>query len=96
MKLNRVKIPQTHKLKILPKYFKAVARGTKHFEIRKNDRDYNVGDQIELKEHDGEIYTGNVIKGEITFVTDFEQREGYIVFSFRKWAIVNSKSWLDR
>ena len=67
MKLNRVKIPQTHKLKIRPKYFQAAAIGIKHFEIRKNYRDYKVGDQIELKEHDGSIFTGNNIKGEICY-----------------------------
>lgn len=96
MKLNKVKIAQTHKLKILPEFFKAAARGVKHFEIRKNDRDYKVGDQIELKEHDGEMFTGNVIKGEITYITDFEQQEGYIVFGFKKWTIINGQSWVDR
>ncbi len=40
----------THELKIQPKYFNAVLMGTKNFEIRKNDRDYHVGDRLWLRE----------------------------------------------
>ena len=32
-----------HDLKILPQYFEAVIKGRKKFELRKNDRDFNVG-----------------------------------------------------
>lgn len=41
-----------HELKILPEYFKAQKAGKKNFEIRKNDRDYKVGDKLVLKEYD--------------------------------------------
>ncbi len=37
-----------HQLKIWPEYFEAVQRGSKRFEIRKNDRDYQVGDILIL------------------------------------------------
>lgn len=40
-----------HKLKIRPKFFKAVISGEKTFEIRRNDRNFKVGDRIELKEY---------------------------------------------
>lgn len=43
-----------HKLKLLPEYFDAVANGIKTFEIRKNDRDYKVGDTLHLYEFDPE------------------------------------------
>ncbi|MEG0259568.1 MAG: DUF3850 domain-containing protein [Lysinibacillus sp.] len=36
----------THDLKILPEYLEAVVSGKKTFEIRKNDRDFQVGDRI--------------------------------------------------
>ena len=36
----------THRLKIFVKYADAIMSGAKTFEIRKNDRDYEVGDKI--------------------------------------------------
>ncbi|WP_331384989.1 DUF3850 domain-containing protein [Bacillus badius] len=41
-----------HELKIYPQYFKAVVSGKKSFEIRKNDRDFKVGDTLLLHEFD--------------------------------------------
>lgn len=36
----------THRLKVFIKYADAIMNGTKTFEIRKNDRGYEVGDKI--------------------------------------------------
>lgn len=36
--------PITHDLKIYPEFFSAVCTGVKRAELRKNDRDYRVGD----------------------------------------------------
>lgn len=36
----------THTLKIYKKYADAIVNGTKTFEIRKNDRNFKVGDKI--------------------------------------------------
>lgn len=36
----------THRLKVLIKYADAIINGTKTFEVRKNDRGYEVGDKI--------------------------------------------------
>lgn len=38
-----------HELKLDIKYFDEVKNGNKCFEIRKNDRDYQIGDVLELK-----------------------------------------------
>ena len=39
-----------HELKILPQYFQAVKSGEKTFELRKDDRGFQVGDILMLKE----------------------------------------------
>ncbi|MCV6612877.1 MAG: DUF3850 domain-containing protein [Amphritea sp.] len=45
-----------HELKTDPAVFDAVMNGTKTFEIRKNDRDFQVGDELVLRQtkHTGE------------------------------------------
>ncbi|MHC5278921.1 DUF3850 domain-containing protein [Listeria kieliensis] len=81
---------KTHELKILPLYFKEARSGNKYFEIRKNDRDYHIGDYVILNEFDGENYTGRKILGKITFITDFEQQDGYIVFGWQRAGLMES------
>lgn len=73
-----------HELKILPEYFEAVTSGRKQFEIRKNDRDYKVGDQLILKEWSQDNYTGDSYKAEITYITDYMQKNGYVVIGIKR------------
>ena len=40
----------THHVKITPIHYEEIASGRKNFEIRLNDRDYKVGDIVELQE----------------------------------------------
>lgn len=49
-----------HKLKIKDKYYQDLIRGRKLFELRKNDRDYKVGDLIHFVGINGEEYNYNV------------------------------------
>lgn len=51
-----------HYLKCWPSYFEANMMGDKTFEIRKNDRDFKVGDVIELRHYDpsGATTTGQM------------------------------------
>ena len=74
-----------HKLKIYPEYFTQVCNGRKSFEIRKNDRNFQVGDLLVLQEYCPIIqdYTGREVKKEVTYITDFEQRDGYVVMSIK-------------
>ena len=58
-----------HELKTLPEYFDPVFMGKKNFEIRQNDRDYKVGDYVELQEHDlNKGYTGRKLSRQITYI----------------------------
>lgn len=74
---------KTHELKILPEYFKAVVSGIKRFEIRKNDRGYNVGDILRLNEYENGKYTGNVHVVEITYITDYAQQDNFVVLGIK-------------
>jgi len=54
----------THELKIWPQYYCRVADGSKTFEVRKNDRGFQPGDTVILKEWDPE-YTDNSLNAGI-------------------------------
>jgi len=68
-----------HELKIKPEYFAAIYFGEKTFEIRNNaDRNFQVGDTLLLKAWDGE-FTGDFVEKVVSYITDFEQKPGYVV-----------------
>jgi hypothetical protein len=60
----------THELKCWPAYFDAVADGIKKVEVRRNDRNYQAGDALVLKEWcpNCERYTGGAIYAEISHI----------------------------
>ena len=72
-----------HELKILPTYFTDVTIGQKPFELRKDDRDYNVGDTIKLKEWDGVKYTGRFFFRTISYLLrncpEYGLKEGFVI-----------------
>lgn len=72
-----------HELKTWPEYFNAVVDGTKNFEVRKNDRNFQIGDMLVLKEWDQlrESYTGSQVCGKVTYILINPQfvKEGYII-----------------
>ncbi len=63
-------INATHRLKIWPEYFSPVVFGTKNFEVRKNDRNYQVGDILVLQEYRKDIleYTGRICVKQVTYI----------------------------
>ncbi len=72
----------THELKCWPEFFKAMASLDKLFEIRKNDRDFKIGDILYLREWDPSqaVYTGAALTRRVTYLTDFPSamKDGYI------------------
>ena len=78
-----------HQLKILPKYFAAVMAGNKKFELRKDDRDYKVGDDVVLSEYDLENkrLTGARKIVEITYVLrncpEYGLQDGFCIFGWK-------------
>ena len=75
----------THMLKILPDYFDEIIQSRKRFEIRKNDRQYLMGDYLILKEYNAmrKGYTGRMATCKVTYILrDFEGlKEGYVAMS---------------
>ncbi|UDM44338.1 DUF3850 domain-containing protein [Enterococcus faecalis] len=74
-----VKGAMIHELKIKPEYFKAVESGMKKFEIRKNDRDYNLHDLLILQEYKNGKFTGNKCSVIVTYITDYAQKADFVV-----------------
>lgn len=65
---------RTHTLKILPSFYSAIIDGSKTFEVRENDRDFAVGDKLELAEFEpsgslgGGVFTGREAHCLVTYV----------------------------
>lgn len=76
---------KTHELKVWIEFFCPLYHGRKTFEIRKNDRDFEVGDTLILKEYDPQasVYVGGEVIAEVTYVTDFMQAQGYVVLGIK-------------
>lgn len=74
-----------HELKILPEYFVAVRDGIKRFEVRKDDRPFEVGDILCLHEINCGVLTGRTIKAEVTYVLRHPDycKEGYCILSIK-------------
>ncbi|HAU4359835.1 DUF3850 domain-containing protein [Klebsiella oxytoca] len=82
--------PITHDLKIYPEFFSAVCTGVKRAELRKNDRDYRVGDTLHLLETPrGSCHsTGEFINATITHIADVgEWMPGYVLLSIEREAM---------
>ena len=59
-----------HELKIWPEYFEAKIKGVKPWEYRLNDRNFQVGDRLDLKEYDPikNEYTGRSIIVNVEYI----------------------------
>ena len=75
------------KKKILSKYFKAVRAREKHFEIRKDEDNIQIGDLIVLEEWDDFYgYSGQVVRRYVKYVLrnapEFGLKEGYCIIGW--------------
>lgn len=69
--MNTEPDPNTHTLKSWPSLFEEAAVGRKKFELRRNDRNFEIGDILLLREFepDTETYTGREKRFKVTYIT---------------------------
>lgn len=77
-----------HELKTWNPYFEHVRLGFKTFELRKNDRDYKMSDEVLLREWDPktEEYTGRILHRYISYILNdpkFGLQEGYVILGLK-------------
>ena len=76
-----------HILKTWPEPFEAVICGIKKFEYRRNDRDYQAGDILHLREYlpAEASYTERRATVRVTYILSvgFGLPDGYVIMSFR-------------
>ena len=80
--------PPIHELKTWPEYFQEVFISHKMFEVRKCDRDFQLGDILILKEWNPvtEDYTGRKLARTVTYILhgpQFGIEDGYCVMSIQ-------------
>ena len=82
-----VRSPKTHELKTWLTFFDAVLSGIKLFELRWNDRDYRVGDELHLREYDPDAgYTGRYVRARVVYMIRgpiLGLAEGWVVMSIQ-------------
>lgn len=76
-----------HRLKTINPYFELLWSGQKSFELRKNDRDFKVGDVIVLEEYDLKNgYTGRVVHKTISYILErcpqYGLQNGYCIIGW--------------
>ncbi|MDY5700901.1 MAG: DUF3850 domain-containing protein [Lachnospiraceae bacterium] len=76
---------KTVRKKILPEYFNAVQEYRKNFELRKDEDNIQIGDELILEEWDGE-YTGNYTWRKVTYilrnVPEYGLKDGYCIIGW--------------
>lgn len=76
-----------HSLKTWPKFFYAITNDDKCFEYRRDDRDFQVGDVLLLREWDDNQYTGSIAVRHITHILRNAEHIGlpkdYCVIGFK-------------
>ena len=86
-----------HEIKCRNEYFEEVICGNKNFSVRRNDRDYVVGDVLAVNEitidHDddkaGTVYTGRCCLVKVTYILDDPTfcKDGFVTLAFQPLSI---------
>lgn len=74
-----------HVLKIKKSFYEAKVAGDKMFEIRVDDRDFEVGDTVSYETVQDGYWWPAEGKWEITFISTFEQKNNFVVFGEKEY-----------
>jgi len=78
----------THELKVIPRFWAKLEMGDLTFQLRRNDRDYRVGDILRLKEYSHDYgFTGSTLVFDVTYILLPEDMPGIE----RGWCILGVK-----
>lgn len=68
----------THALKTWPEFYGSIVDGSKPFELRKNDRNFQLGDRLLIQEYDPvtKQYTGKECEKRIGYILRGAERFG--------------------
>jgi len=80
-----------HELKCRTQHYNPLISGDKTFETRQNDRDFQVGDCIHMREYEKFItvndqhmdYTGRSLMLKIHYICDYDQKLNNVILAVR-------------
>lgn len=79
--------PRVHQLKVECEFYTPLSMHLKNFEVRKNDRDFQVNDILILREWSAarEAYTGLWLYAQISYILDDPRycKEGYVILGLK-------------
>lgn len=77
-----------HDLKTWPDYFAGILTGAKNFEIRKDDRGFEIGDELLLREWDPntKVYSGRCARRQIKYIASHFLPDGLRVLGLEEIA----------
>lgn len=85
--MPHIRPPMEHELKTWPEFFERVWSGEKCFELRKDDRGYQGGDMLLLREWSKDhSYSGRAVRAEVTYMLGGQWpglAPGYVVMSIK-------------
>ena len=85
---------KVHQIKLGKTFFADAAAGIKPFTLRKNDRNYQVGDILEKQEYDDGNYTGRTLRQEVIYkLEDYTGlQEGYCILGVKNLEMIENQN----
>jgi ASC-1-like (ASCH) protein len=73
-----------HELKLKTEFFEGIRSGKVTFQVRKNDRDYKIGDKLVFIEYDPvKIFEPQKLEVRITCISELMQKKGNVILGIK-------------